>query len=191
MRFRKTERNIMIYLRKLKKDDAPLMLEWMHDINIVKDLRTDFLSKTLEDCENFIQNSQNDEQNLHLAIASETDEYLGTVSLKGINRIPGIAEFGIVIRSCAMRKGISQYGMQQIFKIGFQEKNLNKIYWCVDPKNQRAIRFYDKNECKRIEKDDINKFEIERYTTEEIESYIWYYEKNCVCEQKSVNIDLL
>ena len=42
-------------LRKLEIKDAPLMLEWMHDKSVVEDLRTNFLTKTIEDCENFIK----------------------------------------------------------------------------------------------------------------------------------------
>ena len=42
-------------LRKLKKKDAKRMLQWMHDLTVVGDLKTDFLSKTMFDCEEFIE----------------------------------------------------------------------------------------------------------------------------------------
>ena len=34
-------------LRQLRMEDAPLMLEWMHDYDVVSKLKTDFMSKTL------------------------------------------------------------------------------------------------------------------------------------------------
>ena len=42
-------------LRKLEEKDAPLMLEWMHDPEVVADMRTNFADKTLEDCLSFIK----------------------------------------------------------------------------------------------------------------------------------------
>ena len=72
-------------LRKLKLKDAPLMLEWMHDADVVRDLRNDFASKTIGDCRDFIKNSSNDKMNVHYAIVSNEDEYMGTVSLKNID----------------------------------------------------------------------------------------------------------
>ena len=70
-----------MYLRKLELKDAPLMLAWMHDESVTEKLRTDFASKTLQDAESFIKYSWEDNDNVNLAIASDEDEYMGTVSL--------------------------------------------------------------------------------------------------------------
>ena len=72
-------------LRKLELKDAPYMLEWMHDDNVVKYMMKDFKSMRVEDCETFIEKSIGDSKNLNLAIASD-DEYMGTVSLKHIDK---------------------------------------------------------------------------------------------------------
>lgn len=135
-------------LRKLELKDAPLMLEWMHDETVVKDMQADFSSKTLEDCNLFILSSKDTRKNLHLAIVDENDEYMGTVSLKNIEE--GKAEFAITVRKCAMGKGYSRFGMNEIIRIGLEEMNLSRIYWYVDKNNQRAIKFYDKNGYQRI-----------------------------------------
>ena len=45
-------------LRMLKIKDAPFMLEWMHDDFVVHDMKTNFASKTLEDCISFIESAQ-------------------------------------------------------------------------------------------------------------------------------------
>ncbi|MCQ2503308.1 MAG: GNAT family N-acetyltransferase [Saccharofermentans sp.] len=129
-------------LRQLELKDAPLMLEWMHDSNVVSTLRTDFASKTLSDCEAFITSSLNS-KDIHLAIASDEDEYMGTVTLRDIEN--GSAEFAITVRNAAMGRGYSWYGMKAIIEKAFNELNLNCVYWCVSRKNMRAVRFYDKH----------------------------------------------
>lgn len=134
-----------MYLRALKLKDAPLMLEWMHDNSVVYDLHTDFSSKTIADAETFINESLREKNNLHFAIASDTDEYMGTVSLKHVDYIAKSAEFAITVRKEAMGHGYSWYGMGEILRKAFDEMDLESIYWCVSRKNVRAIRFYDKH----------------------------------------------
>lgn len=157
-------------LRQLEMKDAPLMLEWMHDPSVVEYMQADFASKTLADCETFIETANNTSENLHLAIADNRDEYQGTVSLKNIK--DGSAEFAITIRSSAMSKGISGYAMREIIRMGLEELDLHIIYWCVDPTNKRAVRFYEKNGCKRVEAKELPI--PGSYTEEQILSYIWY-----------------
>ena len=161
-----------MYLRMLKEKDAPLMLEWMHDPFVVSGLRTDFSKKTIDDCLSFIESSKDTRKNLHMAICDDDDQYMGTVSLKHIRNDK--AEFGITVRREAMGKGYSWFGMRRIFEIGFSEYKLKEIYWCVDPDNTRACRFYDKHDFRKTdapENDDYNKEERNRYT--------WYCFKNC------------
>ena len=130
-------------LRRLEQKDAPMMLEWMHDKNVVKDLHADFGSKTIEDAEAFIEASHNDKTNIHLAIASDEDEYMGTVSLKHIKDLS--AEFAITVRSKAMSRGYAWFGMESIIEKAFEELGLESVYWCVSRSNKRAVRFYDKH----------------------------------------------
>lgn len=136
-----------MYIRELKLQDAPLMYAWMHDKAVVNNLRGSFENKTIEDCNKFIQTSISD-HNIHLAIASDTDEYMGTVSLKYIEN--GTAEFAIAVRSEAMGKGYSWFGMESIIEKAFSELGLESIYWCVSKDNERAIRFYNKHNFHEI-----------------------------------------
>lgn len=145
------------------------MLEWMHDTEVVKHLRRDFASKTLEDCLQFIQASKNSKEDLHCAIVNDEDEYMGTVSLKHIRE--GKAEFGITVRNCAMGKGYARFGMQSIVEKGFSELGLHEIYWCVSPENTRAIRFYEKSGYKRCTVPECNN----DYSYEEKNAYVWYH----------------
>lgn len=155
-------------LRNLEERDAHLMLEWMHDDSVVHDLRTNFATKTIEDCLKFIDEAHDTTENLHLAIVNDDNEYMGTVSLKHIKNES--AEFGITIRKKAMGGGYSLFGMRAIIEYGFNVLGINYIYWCVNPENIRAVKFYDKNNYKRC---DIP-VQTFGYTEEEKLNYIWY-----------------
>lgn len=159
-------------LRSLEIKDASLMLEWMHDDEVVHDLGTDFSKKTIEDCYAFIENSNNNQDMLHLAIVNDNDEYMGTVSLKHINRELKTAEFAITVRKIAMGNGYSQYGMQEILKIGFDQFGLSAVFWCVSKKNVRAVRFYDKN--KYIRTDYVPTYILNQYKEYGREDLYWY-----------------
>ncbi len=157
-------------LRQLEVKDAPLMLEWMHDSSVVEYMQADFAGKTLEDCEAFIKSAQKMNESMHLAIADDNDQYQGTVSLKDIR--DGAAEFAITIRASAMGRGVSQRAMAEIMRIGFEELGLKSIFWCVNPDNKRAVRFYDKNGYKRVPSEVIPF--TGTYTDEQRSSYLWY-----------------
>ena len=119
------------------------MLAWMHDKSVTEKLHADFASKTMDDAENFIKSSWDNKNDLHLAIASDSDEYMGTVSLKHIE--DGSAEFAITVRAESMGKGYSWFGMESILRKAFDELGLESVYWCVSRDNARAVRFYDKH----------------------------------------------
>lgn len=159
-------------LRKLMMKDAELMLEWMHDKDVVLWMQSDFASKTLSDCERFIQNNQDCDSDLNMAIVDDSDEYMGTVSLKHIDKQDKNAEFAITVRKKAMGKGFSQYGMKEILRIGFSDLGLDNIFWCVSVENKRAISFYDKSNAERI--DEIPEKILNNYSAEQLEKMIWY-----------------
>lgn len=160
-------------LRKLEIKDAPLMLEWMHDKSVVEHLGTNFAAKNIKDCETFIVSSQNDPENLNLCVVDDSDEYMGTVSLKHIDKEFKTAEFATTFRTKAMGKGFSKFGMQSILEIGIRELGLSHIYWCVSPNNERAVRFYDKNGYIRTA--DVPKHILKEYP-EDLNLY-WYVYK--------------
>ena len=159
-----------MHLRKLRTEDAPLMHEWMQDPFVVRDMQTDFASKTLEDCLRFIEASKDDSINLNLAIADEQDVYMGTVSLKHIQEQS--AEFAITVRRSAMGKGYAQFAMHEILRIAFEEKGLSFVYWCVDPANARAVRFYEKSGFQRVSYAELPV--TLAYSEEQIQAFYWF-----------------
>ena len=156
-------------LRKLQIKDAPLMFEWMQDDSVVHYFRKDFKKLTIDDCMDFINRVQKEANDIHLAIADDRDEYMGTVSLKQIRR--SAAELGIVLRGTAMGRGYALFGMNEISEYGYRKHGIREIYWCVDPENQRAVQFYDRNGYRRCE---IPK-QVVGYTEEEKRKYLWYH----------------
>lgn len=146
-------------LRNLELKDAALMLEWMHDRNVTEYMQNNFEEKTIDDAVKFIEDSMHDQNNIHLAITDEEDNYRGTVSLKNIEN--GSAEFAITVSSSAMGKGFAWYGMQTIISKAFNEFGLNSVYWCVNRDNTRAVRFYDKHNFHEMK--DIPETVLERY----------------------------
>ena len=157
-------------LRDLELKDAPFMLEWMHDKSVIKNFRSDFQGKTLDDVITFIISAKNKNNNICLAIASDDDEYMGTVSLKNIDRNNNSAEFAIAVRNSAMGRGYAWYGMEEIIRKAFEEYDLEIVYWCVSRKNDRAIRFYDKHNFH--EALDISETILSRYKN--VNNLKWY-----------------
>lgn len=155
-------------LRKLLSKDAPLMIEWMHDDSVVHYLRGEFACKNEEDCFRFISEAEDTSNNIHMAIVNEFDEYMGTVSLKNIQH--KVAEFAIVLRKCAMGKGYASYAMKEIMEYGYRTLGIATFYWCVDPENKRAVRFYEKNDYRRCG----TPGQVVDYTEEEKLRFLWY-----------------
>lgn len=133
-----------MYIRKLQEKDAPFMLEWMHDENVIKFLSNNFREKQLEDCLQFISESRSEEENVNMAICNDRDEYLGTVSLKHVDHKNKNAEYAIAMRSSAIGTGASRVGTEEILKKAFGEIQLNRVYLNVLKDNARANRFYEK-----------------------------------------------
>ena len=131
-------------LRPLMEKDAQYMCEWMKDPSIVCFFRFDASSVSEESCRKFIGSANNDENCRHYAIVNESDEYLGTISLKDIDYTKKQAEYAISTRSCAHGTGASTVATKEIFRIAFEELGLEKVYLNVLVGNLRANGFYRK-----------------------------------------------
>lgn len=132
-------------LRSLRIEDAPLMLEWMHDPNVGTLLETRFDLMELKDCERFIEGALVDSESVHLAIADfETDEYLGTISLKHVDAKNLRAEYAVATRTKAHGTGIAARATRDVLRVAFEVVGLNTVFLDVREDNPRAIRFYEK-----------------------------------------------
>lgn len=139
----------MIKLRRLQEEDAENMLEWMHDPESQKGFQRDMRSMTLEDARNFCVEAGSEEysrknRDMHLAITDETDEYLGTISLKNINMEHHSAEMAISIRKKVRGKGAAKKAVGLLLRKSFCEMALHRVYLTVLSNNIVAIKFYEK-----------------------------------------------
>lgn len=139
----------MIALRELQEKDAPLMLEWMHDSDIQSCFKKNMLSATLEDARAFclganIPSVIKNGDNLHFAIVDESDEYLGTISLKDISIDNGSAEYAIATRAKIHGQGIATEATNLLLEKAFKEYNLHRVYLNVLAGNAAAIRLYER-----------------------------------------------
>lgn len=139
--------DLTIHLRKLKKSDAPLMLEWMNDKEIQSVFRFDAGQKDLQTVVDFIDRADTTlrhEGDIHFAVCDERDEYLGTVSLKKVDLNNKKAEYAISLRKAAHGTGVATEATRQILRLAFEEYGLERVYLNVLSDNMRAIHFYEK-----------------------------------------------
>lgn len=139
-------------LRRLMDKDAELMLEWMHDENVVSNLGKDFRHMTIMDCRDFIRNAENDKTNIHYAIVDDSDEYFGTISLKNVNYDGKCAEYAISCRSKAIGHGYASAATKQLFDLAYEKFGLTMLYLDVYDFNVRAQKMYEKIGFVRVEK---------------------------------------
>jgi diamine N-acetyltransferase len=138
----------MIRLRELRATDAPLMLEWMHDKDFQKCFLKNMMQMTLQDAGNFCLDSKLPENiengtSLNYAVTDDTDEYLGTISLKNIDVNSKTAEYAISMRKKIHGKGIATEATRLVLKKAFEELGLQRVYLNVLSDNQAAIRLYE------------------------------------------------
>ncbi|MDE7324454.1 MAG: GNAT family N-acetyltransferase [Lachnospiraceae bacterium] len=130
-------------IRRLEHKDASLMLEWMHEKDINRAFRQPFGKFTAENAVHFIDNSFTD-KNRHFAVVNESDEYLGTVSLKNISQEDRSAEYAIIVRSAVRGTGAARLATENILNYAFDTLGLHRVYLNVLEQNERARHFYAK-----------------------------------------------
>ena len=139
----------MVTLRELRKEDAKLMLEWMHDKKIQASFKKNMMDITLEKAEEFCINARIPEEIcdglcVHFAIVDENDEYLGTISLKNIDLYDERAEYAIALRPSAHNRGVAYEATMKVLSKAFDEYNLHRVYLTVVETNHNAIKLYEK-----------------------------------------------
>lgn len=131
-------------LRQLHKKDAPLILEWMKDPEINCFFRFNSETITIESIIDFIEKAMNSQSDRHYALVDDDDTYLGTVSLKKIDRVNNNAEYAISLRKSVIGTGAALFATSELIKIAFNKLELHKVYLNVLSDNMRAIMFYEK-----------------------------------------------
>lgn len=131
-------------LRELRIKDAESIYQWMSDEEIASSLLLGRYPASIENIKAYIEKSWTDRNNIHWAITNDSDDYVGTVSLKNINYLDRNAEYAIAIRKEYWGQDYSKFATDKIIEYGFKKLNLYKIYLNVLSSNARANKFYEK-----------------------------------------------
>ena len=162
-------------LRDLEVKDAPLMLEWMHDESVTEYLHGDYRRSCIIDAIHFIEVDSKVEDEIHKAVVNDEDEYVGTVSLRHIDKNDETAELAIVCHSRYFSKGYAWFAVVEMLKYAFNILNIRGVYWRINVDNKRAIRFFDKHGFSKPDEDIPLKI-LDRHSNEN--NLIWYVSLN-------------
>lgn len=132
----------MNYLRQLDIKDAPAMQSCLNDKENTQYMLVGEKTFSLQDCEDFVKNSSSDQNNVHLAIVDENNEWVGTISLKHIDREVGQAEYAIITAKEVHGKGYAYKATMELLDYAFSSLKLQRVYLNVTSDNLRAINFY-------------------------------------------------
>lgn len=131
-------------MRKLELKDANKMMETLNDKSVTNTMRISLRSFSLDECKDYILNSNKDDKNIDFAITDEGDNWVGTISLKNIDYSKKEAEYAIITSKDVHGKGYSQKATKEILEYAFNELKLDKVYLYVSVNNIRANKFYQK-----------------------------------------------
>lgn len=132
-------------LRNLDSADAEGMYAWLSDDKVTSGLNGEYKDCLIQDAKKFIFESEHTPNEVHKAIVTDENDYVGTVSLRFINDPEETAELAIVVRSDFFGKGYAWFGVVSMLKYAFDSLKLHSVYWRVKSDNERAIRFFQKH----------------------------------------------
>ena len=132
-------------LRELNLNDASGMFKWFQDKVVTEFLHGEYDAFSLNDAASFILEESKANDEIHKAIVNDEDEYVGTVSLRHIDRVEETAELAIVVQSKYFSKGYAWFAVSEMLKYAFQTVKIRGVYWRVSSRNKRAIRFFNKH----------------------------------------------
>lgn len=137
----------MIKLRKLEMKDADGMLLWMKDPEVQKGFRRDMSRNTRETVLNFINSAcyeKIDGGALHFALTDESNEYMGTMTLKDICVEHNHADVSAVISPKFQGRGLGVKGMLALCKIAFEEYDFERLNVEIYPENIASTKMTEK-----------------------------------------------
>jgi RimJ/RimL family protein N-acetyltransferase len=139
-----------IYLRPLEREDAPLFVIWLNDVDVTRTLMFKGpLNRQMEEA--FLDNLYQDEHRLILGIIDNlTNTLIGATGLEQIDFRHRHAKFGIFIGAKnEWGKGYGTEATRLITQHAFMALNLNRVWLHVVADNRRGIRAYERVGFKR------------------------------------------
>lgn len=140
-----TDEKTGIYLRYMTVEDTDKIVQWRNTDAV----RSRFIYRerfTREGHLSWIKNMVETGKVIQLMICDlATDEALGSVYVRDIDRQHGKAEYGIFIgEESARGRGIGSVAAKLMLRYCFEEEKLHRIFLRVLSDNQPAIKSYEK-----------------------------------------------
>jgi RimJ/RimL family protein N-acetyltransferase len=134
-----------IYLRPLEREDAPAIVPWFNDPEVIRTLRR-YLPLTLVEEQEFIDHLRNSDHDLALSIAlKESDRLIGVTGLHEIDYKNRHAGLGILIGDKSeWGKGHGTEAARLLIGYAFDTLNMNRVWLHVYEYNARGLRSYEK-----------------------------------------------
>ena len=135
-----------VVLREFRREDVPVIHEWVNDTEIVRFLSWSIFPQTLKETERFVEAQLEGTDPLTRAFVialREGDRCIGTLGCHNIDWRSRVAEMGIVIgRRELLGKGHGTEATRLFLRFCFRELNLHRVFLRVFDFNERAIRSY-------------------------------------------------
>lgn len=134
-----------IYLRPMTVEDTDLIVKWRN----TEEVRKNFIYQALFTREghlNWIRTMVDTGRVVQMIIClTDTDEAVGSVYIRDIDKEHRKAEYGIFIGEASARgKGIGTQAAKQMLAFCFEELKLHRIFLRAYADNLQAIRSYEK-----------------------------------------------
>lgn len=134
-----------IYLKEeLREENYPLLLEWFHDLDIMKYIgwvKRGLALKDIQDLKSFIAELEN---GIIFGIYSKDDKFIGYTSLSDFKGKEE-CEFGIfILDKNYWGQGIGEDVTRLMLEHGFDELKMEKIILSTSEFHAKAIALYEK-----------------------------------------------
>lgn len=129
-------------VRKLKKDDLPLRVDWMNHPKVYSSMHYEVpvvMENTIRWFENNVSNDKRTD-----VVFEENGEIVAFGGLTGINRETNKAELYVFVNPNAQKAGIGTRATKALCKYGFETLSLEKIFLETNEDNVAARRVYEK-----------------------------------------------
>ena len=134
-----------VYLRALERSDAPVVLPWFNDSDILRFTRR-YRPMNAQAEERYIEQvTQSEENVVLLVVRREDDRPIGVTSFHQMNVKNRNAVWGIIVGDkTSWGRGYGTEATALMMRYGFETLNLHRVTLHVFADNPRAIHVYEK-----------------------------------------------
>lgn len=134
-----------VILREVRPEDLPFIMEYVNDYDTYSSFTDSAPRPKTEAHQLDWLESCSREDLITFAISDiETDEFLGTCQLRGIQRASHRSLFSIILKPSAQGKGYGSDALRVLLRFAFDELNLHKVTLMVYKSNIGGQKLYEK-----------------------------------------------